>query len=293
MQGDGMKSTPSKMGSSTEAGQKALSQFTTVDELLIRPSADQSDLVGQETKQAPRISLERFQELEQCIRNSPADPEPYEELANIYYSQQRWKDARRVLDQGVAHNPNYEPMMVLREEAMLQSSKQELEYAQKQLRNSKSPENEQYLQRCELDIANLRLAVCEARLARHPEQKDLYVSCGIALRQLGRIDEAIVRLEKASNDPAMRARACLQLGFCYQQLGKVVEALGAFRKAAFYRAPPPTPEIKQRALEIAAELSEEAGLIQSAILYNQLLLEISPKSEIIKAKIASLQAMPI
>lgn len=293
-----MKPDDNSFATSSEAGEKLLSKFLSVDELLIRPTADGvSDAAaweGDAPKKVARISLERFQELEQCIRNFPADSEPYEELAKIYIQQERWKDARRVLDLGVAHNPNHEPMLVLREEVMLQASAQELELAKKQARQNRSEESTQHRQRCEIDLANLRLSVCEARLARHPEQLELHIPCAIALRQLGRMSEAVERLKRAQKEPHLRARASLQLGMCLQQLDDVLGALAAYRKAALYRSPPPSTDLKRRALELAAEIAEQNHLVHAAIQYIKILLETDPPHrDAWNARLEKLQALPL
>jgi len=292
-----MKPENTNFTSSTEAGQRILSRFLSVDELLIRPSADMSSdrlsIDGEEKKVVSRISLERFQELEQCIRNSPADAQPYEELANIYFQQERWRDARRVLDLGISHNPNHEPMLVLREEVLLLGSTNELENAKRKWRQSRTEEHDQYLQRCEVDLANLRLTVCEARLARHPDQTELLIPCAIALRQLGRMEEAIEKLQKAQQEPLLRSRASLQLGMCLQQVGRVTDALSSYRKAALYRSPQPPANIKKRALELAADLAEQQGMIHSAIQYLQYLLEANSNSEDIRGRIRKLQGIPL
>lgn len=272
-----MKAPSNEFSNSGAASESMLSRLLSVDELLIRPTTEQIEEAYSADENSgrslQRISLERFQELEQCIRNSPADPAPYEELAQIYIQQNRWKDARRVLDQGVSHNPQYEPLLMLREETMLQGSRQELDTARRVHRQQRTVENEQYLTRCELDLANLRYAVCEARIARHPGQLELNIPCAIALRQLGRMEEAISKLRAAQSSPALRARASLQLGMCYQQTGRVLEALEAYRRASLFRAPPPPIEVRQRALQLAAELAEEHGLIHAARQYLQALLE--------------------
>ncbi len=125
----------------------------------------------------------------------------------------------------------------------------------------------------ETDLANLRLSVCEARLARHPEQLDLLIPCAIALRQLGRMDEAVERLRKAQGEPSLRSRASLQLGMCLQQMGDVTGALGAYRKAALYRSPAPSPDLKKRALELAAELQSNRDDPFGHAVHTQLLID--------------------
>ena len=293
-----MKSPTNEHANSGSASESMLSRLLSVDELLIRPTAEQAEESlfepPKSANSSPRISLERFQELEQCIRNSPADPAPYLELAQIYIQQERWKDARRVLDQGCNHNPEHEELLVLREETMLQGSHRELDAARRYLRQNRSVENEQHLSRCEIDLANLRYAVCESRLARHPNQKELNIPCAIALRQLGRMDEAIDRLKAAQAEPSLRARASLQLGMCYQQTGQVLEALSAYRRAALFRAPPPATDIRQRALQLAAELSEEHGMVHAAIQYLQALLETpNPDTISIRKKLEILSVKPL
>lgn len=287
-----MKSEPVDPNSPpAKAGANSNPNFMGIDDLLLRPSAKSLDARDQaDSQSSPRISLERFQELEQCIRNEPVDSEPYEELAKIYLSQDRWKDARRVLDAGIKHNPTSESLLVMREETSLQLSRQQLEAAKQLVAAKKSPENEQNLQRAELDLANLRLVVCEARMARHPEQLELVINCAIALRQLGRIPEAAAKLKTIQDVPEMRARACLQLGMCYQQLGRVTDALGAYRKAALYRAPSAPPEIKSRCLELAADLAEQSGLNHAALQYLQLWFELpGVNAKLIQRRIAKIK----
>ncbi len=291
-----MKSPTDEYANSGSASESMLSRLLSVDELLIRPTAEQAEESLFEPAKAPaaRISLERFQELEQCIRNSPADPAPYLELAQIYIQQERWKDARRVLDQGCNHNPEHEQLVILREETMLQSSHRELDAARRFLRQNRTVENEQHLSRCEIDLANLRYAVCESRLSRHPEQKELNIPCAIALRQLGRMEEAIAKLKMAQSEPSLRARASLQLGMCYQQTGDILEALAAYRRASLFRAPPPPTEIRQRALQLAAELAEEHGMVHAAIQYLQALLESPhPQTMAIRKKLEILTTKPL
>ncbi len=45
-----------------------------LDDLLLRPSAQELEKSVEAEPVKPRISLERFQELEQCIRNAPSTP---------------------------------------------------------------------------------------------------------------------------------------------------------------------------------------------------------------------------
>ncbi len=252
--------TPSQVGS------KLLSRFVDIDALFSRPNAAPAP-----SKQIP-IPLERFQHLEQEIRNAPANSQPYIELGQIYLNQERWSDAKRVLENGVQLCPESEPLVLMREELLLHQANQLLQQAKTALAQELSDENKHGLEQAEVNYANERIHVCRDRFTRHPEQKEILINWAIGLRQLGRFDEAIELLVKAADEPDLRARASLQLGMCYQTLNRPLDALSAFRKASLFRAPPPEPKIRHRALELALDLAEELSLIDSARFYAQQLL---------------------
>ena len=115
------------------------------------------------------------------------------------------------------------------------------------------------------------------------------------MRQLGRFDDAIELLTKAAAEPDLRARASLQLGMCYQTLSRPLDALAAFRLASMFRAPPPEPKIRQRALELALDLAEENSLIDSARFYaEQMLVDCDPaKRSQFKEKIRQLESLDL
>jgi tetratricopeptide (TPR) repeat protein len=268
-------------------GSKFLSKFTDTDALFVRNNPEQLR-VGRGTA----IPLQRFQELEQAIRNTPASPDPYYELGRIYVEQERWSDARRVLDAGVAACQDHEPMLVLREDLNLLLSQQLVEKAKTELAQKWNSDNKYTLEQAETSLANERIRVCRERFERHPDQKELLINWSIGLRQLGRLGEAVTLLLQAAAVPEHRARASLQLGMCYQNLDRPLDALGAFRKAAMYRDPPPEPAIRKRAFELAFELANELGLVDASIVYGERLVELcegKPKEEL-SIKIAELKA---
>lgn len=252
--------------SPSQIGSKLLSRFVDIDALFARPNIPQTA-----SKQNP-IPLERFQHLEQEIRNSPANSQPYIELGQIYLNQERWNDAKRVLESGVQLCPECEPLVLMREELLLQQANQSLQQAKKSLAQEPTEENKHGLELAEANYANERIRVCRDRFGRHPEQKEILINWAIGLRQVARFEEAVQLLVKAAAEPELRARASLQLGMCYQTLSRPLDALSAFRKASMFRAPPPEPKIRQRALELAMELAEELSLIDSARFYAEQML---------------------
>lgn len=257
-----------KSNSSTSAiGSKLLAKYADTDSLFVRNNS-----IPIAASKPAAIPLQRFQELEQAIRYAPANPAPYVELGRTYLEQERWQDAKRVLEAGVKYCSEHEPILILHEDLLVHLSAGALEEARKRQAQRPSEENRYAVEQADTDLANRRVSVCSDRFARHPDQKELLVPWAVALRQLNRQEEAVAMLQEAAQEPELRARASLQLGMCLQSLDRPLEALAAFRKAALYRSPPPDSMIKTRALELAIAIAEEHQLIDSARFYTEQLL---------------------
>ncbi len=239
---------------------------------------------------APQITLERFQTLERVIRDNPLHVDPYLELARIYLQENRWVDARRVLDLALARFPDDEEVNFLREEAQLARALQMHCIAEAEQAAEPTSLTADNLDRSRVQLNVLRQQVCMSRLDRHPDQLELYLPLSLALENLGKRDEAIRALEKAVVQPALRAEAALQLGFILSRAKRIPEALAAFRRAALFRVPPPKPETKQQALVAAADLAERSNMIDSARRYVALLLELQPNDTSLRARLSDLQS---
>jgi tetratricopeptide (TPR) repeat protein len=264
------KETPS------QAGSKLLSKYSDTDGLLVRNS---SAAKPEPQAKAPAIPLQRFQELEQAIRHSPANPEPYVELGQIYLQQERWSDAKRALDAGFQYCPECEPIVLMREDLVLHLAGQHVDEARRRHAQQPSEETKYALEQADINLANERIRVCNDRYHRRPDQKEILITWAVALRQLGRHDEALSKLSDAAQEPSLRARASLQLGMCLQTLDRPLDALAAFRKAALYRSPPPDLAVRNRALELAMHVADENGLIDSARYYAERLHESCDSSQ--------------
>ncbi len=230
----------------------------------------------------PKITLQRFQALEQQIKNNPANAQPYRELAEIYFEQNRWKDARRVLEQGVRHNPEDEQLLTMFEDSRLRLSREAMDAAVKNFEWQKSETARKELDQSELELAAMQFEIAEARFARHPEQYDLLVMSAVALNRLGRPEEAIDRFQIAAKQPTTRAVASLNLGVCFEERGQIVEALSAYRRAALFRSPAPPLETKQRALKLAMQLAQKNQLYDSAIRFLDLMAQSEEESDALK-----------
>lgn len=224
------------------------------------------------------IRLERFQELEQIIRNNPVQPEPYVELARIYLHQEKWIDAKRILDRAADQFSSNEDVLYLREESQLARSLHLLACAEAEYRRVPNDVSEKELERAKLDLNAMREKVCRARLVRHPEHLELTIPLADALEGLDRSEEAIDYLRRAAQDPELRSQANLKLGEIFERMRRVTDALSAYRRAALFRVPPPPANMRLLALTKAAELALKHKLLDSAARYVAMLRELEPQN---------------
>ena len=267
------------------SSQDILNRQTPVDEKSW--DADETELpVGS-------IRLERFQQLEQILRNNPVNPSPYLELSRIYLADQRWNDAKRILDRAAEQFPEVEEILHLREDAQLARSLKLVQEAEKEYQAEPTILTQEAIARAKVELNAVREKVCRARLARGPEQVELLIPLGSALRELGKFDEAIEALSQATGEPELRADAALQLGDLYAQQRKIPAALAEYRRAALFRVPAPALEIQQKALRAAADLAERYKLLDSARRYVNMLLMIDPNDQAMQQKAAALRDLPL
>ncbi|GAB5404917.1 MAG: hypothetical protein Aurels2KO_31480 [Aureliella sp.] len=248
---------------------------------------------GSDTPPEPPVKLERFQTLEHAIRDTPITHDPYVELSKIYIGQKRHADARRVLDKAMERFSDVEEVVYLREEAMVLRSRQLVAEVTAEHKEEPTRLSQEKLDRTLLEFNVLRENVCRDRLARHPDQDELYIPLAAALDHLGKRSEAIVALAKAMENPNLRAGAGWQLGQLHEQAGEVPEALAAYRRAALFRIPRPPADIRRKALAAAADLAEKSGLIDSARRYVALLLELTPDDQTLSERLQRLNHTPL
>lgn len=264
-------------------------------DLLMRPKYDEdgepvtsvSDSLGRE------VPLERFQTLEKVVRDSPITVDPYIELATIYFEQKRWSDVRRVIELALAKFPEDEQANYLHEESQLLRSLELYNGAKAAHEAEPTRLTLEPLERSKLEVNVLREKVCRARLARHPEQLELNLTLATALENLGQVEEATKCLEAAATSESIRAEASLRLGKLYERSNRVTDALSAYRRAAFFRVPPPPEDTKIAALTAAANLADSAGMIDSAIRYIELLSELQPNNSALQQRLAELRQRPL
>lgn len=243
------------------------------DDLILRPAASSDE---EKQPAGPVVPLERFQELERTLREIPLTVEPYIELAEIYRKAHRWSDVRRVLEKAVQRFPDDSHVRDMFEQAQLSRSQELYAIADSEYKAEPTQLTLENLQRSQLELNGLRERIFRDRLSRHPDQLELLLPLAESLDQLDRRDEAIELLKKACQKPELRAEASLQLGKLLEHSHRVPEALSAYRQAALYRLPPPSPAIQIESLQRAADLAERTHLFDSARRYVAMLVELQP-----------------
>lgn len=265
-------------------------------DLLIRrsPLEAESELSADSGPPTSRpVALERFQALEQTIRERPINVEPYLELADYYFAQQRWVDARRVLEIACERFPELEQAQFLLEEAQMARSLQLNHQAEQAHRSEPTTLTLDALEQSQLELNVLRERVSRARLQRHPEQVQLYLPLATALHGLGQTSAAIDALRRAMEEPRLRSAAAYQMGQVLEEAKRIPEALAAYRRAALFRVPSPPRELKFAALTAAADLAQRWRLVDSARRYVELLIEMSPEDAALIERHRELCATPL
>lgn len=228
------------------------------EELLRRnPVVDQDQLLDPSPASvAPKVRLERRQELEHHLKQRPADLEPYLELGRIYREENRPADSRRILQQALEIFPDDEGLKWELEEAILARSLQQLREVSELAERLDTVETEHELERCKADWAARRMEVCHARLKRDPSKRHLRVSLAEALYDAGEYREALSAIEEVIEDDELSPVAFLLRGRCLLELGKDVEAMSALRAAALRRAVVAPLAVRVLALRLLCDTAE-------------------------------------
>lgn len=82
---------------------------------------------------------------------------------------------------------------------------------------------------------------------------------GLALKKAGQHRAAIAQLEKAVADPTLALKAYAQIGLCFKMIGRLEDAVGAFRQAL--SAPGGSPKETVQILYVLGRTLESLGRV--------------------------------
>jgi tetratricopeptide (TPR) repeat protein len=226
---------------------------------------------SQQVKKAPKpkLRLERRQELEHHLKESPTDLEAFLELGRLYRSENRPVDARRILQQAIQIFPDEKELIWEYEEAVLARSLQQLREVTELAQKLNTAETDRELKRSQNDWACRRMDVCLARLSRDPSLLHLRLALGEAMYDAGMYEAAIEELDRALDSDELSPAAFLVRGRCLLAMGRDVEAMASLRASALRRSVVAPARTRVIALRLLCETAERLGVGLTLTHYRQ------------------------
>lgn len=206
------------------------------------------------------MRLERRQELEQHLKDKPADRDGYLELATIYRRDERPLDAMRVLKQATKIFSDDEKLIWELEEATLERSVQQFRGVKEVADRLQTPDALRELERSKSDWAGRRMEVCRARLRRNPKQVHLHFTLAEALMDAGMYEGALEELDESVRHDQLSGRAHFTRGKCLLALNKEIEAMKSLRACALRRAVVAPLQTRISALLLLVQIAERLKL---------------------------------
>jgi len=224
------------------------------------------------------VPLTPIQELENAIRDAPAIPELYLQLAELYLAAGRDYYAERILTKGQAATDDPR-VRTLREEVTLRRLEARVAEAEQRVAAQNTPEGQAELSTAVAERDRTALEIYQQRVAREPGDLAARYALGRSLKRAGRAREAQPHLTAALDDRQHGAAAALELGQTWREFGDLAQALRHFRLAARRAALVHHPAIQQAALRQAAELCLQIKLKKLAQRYLAKLKALAPAAE--------------
>jgi tetratricopeptide (TPR) repeat protein len=202
-------------------------------------------------KSTAQDASERERELRGQIDAVPAEIPPYLELADLFISQERFREAQQVLTRALDASGGGDLTIRERiEDAQLRRAHEQVQIAKRRAEVEKSEEAKALAKRMAAQANQAELEVYAARSAREPGNLRLHYELGLRFKRAGKFREAIQAFQAASDDPRLEAQIQVQLGESFQHIRQFRLALGSFeaaiaaadsmqldtRKLALYRA---------------------------------------------------------
>lgn len=170
-------------------------------------------------------------DLKHAIRKDPGVIENYLKLASYYKSVKQFQQSHDTLVTALEISKGDPGVREQLEDAELLLMKYALEDA-KQLAQ-KSSDDESRKKAAELSIAmrDRRIEILTSRVERYPSNLALKFDLALLLMQLQKWTQSIPLLQKASQDPRLKAKAFVSLGKCFVYDKKLPLARGQFERA--------------------------------------------------------------
>jgi len=204
----------------------------------IKEAREQEAAKAEEEKKpestAPRtIELTPRQKLERAIQDFPGEIDNYFELAELLIGEARFNDAQRVLTKAQSVAGNDLNLSEKIEDVQLLKIKEQLKIAKQQAVQSKSDAAKELVEQFKGELLRQELEVFNRRAEQYPENADLKLHLGVALKQAGNFAEALKRLDEARQQEESLADRCyLEMGECFHNLKSYAKALKCYLRSA-------------------------------------------------------------
>lgn len=217
----------------------------------------------------PKLRLERRQQLEHHLKNSPTDLDAYMELGRIYRTDDRPIEAKRILEQARKIFPDEQELLWEYEEAVLARSLQQYREVSDLAERLDTLETDRELKRSQNDWARRRIEVCTARLNRDPNLYQLNIALAEAMYDAEMYEDAITTVDMVLNRDEVSSVAYLIKGRCLLASGNDLQAMVALRAVALRRAVVAPLKTRIIALKLLCETAERLGVALTLKKYRQ------------------------
>jgi tetratricopeptide (TPR) repeat protein len=272
--------TPSQSGHG-EGGRWKQVRFEELSKTPIGvPPAEQPDAEQSGTEQSrttskpaeaphPKLRLERRQQLEHHLKESPTDLDGFMELGRIYRADNRPLEAKRIFEQARQIFPEEQELLWEYEEAVLARSLQQYREVSDLAARLDTLETERELKRSQNDWARRRIEVCRARLTRDPSLQHLKIALAEAMYDAEMYEDSIANLEQILDQDELSPIAYLIKGRCLLASGNHLQAMVALRAVALRRAVVAPLKTRIVALKLLCETAEKVGVALTLAKYKQ------------------------
>lgn len=198
-------------------------------------------------------------ELLDAIEKSPADIPSYLQLAELFTSQNRLREATDILTRALSASGGGDLVVRERlEDAHLRRAHSQVLVAQRRAEQEKTPEAAELAKRMAAQANQVELEVYVARAARTPGNSSLQYELGLRCKRAGKFKEAIQAFQAARGDAKRRAQVELHLGESFQHIRQFRLALSSY-EAAIEASDDMEEDTKKLALYRAGVLAAELG----------------------------------
>jgi tetratricopeptide (TPR) repeat protein len=193
------------------------------------------------------------------LQANPAEVANYLDLATLFASQHRLREAEQILTQALAVSGGGDMNVRERlEEAQLQRIREQSDIANRRAEHEKTPETAELAKRMATQCNQVEMEVYAGRAAREPGNLMLQFELGLRAKRAGKFREAIQAFQAARDDSRQRATVQLHLGESFQHIRQFKLALSSY-EAAVAAADTSQPDVQKLALYRAGVLAAELG----------------------------------